>query len=93
MSIDSDLVGNQTSITYPNGNLLACYVYGNNEQLVSMTRGSNTYFYHYYAHGNIVALTDSTGKVIAEYDYNAWGNLTTTGLEGTVENAHDVIIL
>jgi YD repeat-containing protein len=51
-----------------------------------MIRGSNTYFYHYNGHGDVVALTDSTGATVAEYDYDAWGNPVSTGLEGTVVN-------
>lgn len=53
-----------------------------------MIRGSNTYFYHYNAHGDVVALTDSTGSVVAEYEYDAWGNPITTGLEGTAVNPY-----
>ncbi|EUJ57923.1 wall-associated protein [Listeria fleischmannii FSL S10-1203] len=30
-------------------------------------------YYHYNAHGDVVALTDENGKVVAEYAYDAWG--------------------
>lgn len=36
----------------------------------------------------MLALTDSTGAVVAEYDYDAWGNSIATGLEGTVVNPY-----
>jgi RHS repeat-associated protein len=83
--------GNSTIVLYEtdgSGNLQARFIYGETGQLVSMIRGSSTYFYHYNAHGDVVALTDSNGAVVAEYDYDAWGNPIATGLEGTIENPY-----
>lgn len=51
-----------------------------------MVRGTSTYFYHYNGHGDVIALTDATGAIVAEYDYDAYGLPVTTGLEGTVVN-------
>ena len=70
------------------GNILAQYTYGQNGQLLWMVRGGQTYYYHYNGHGDVIALTDSTGMVVAEYDYDAWGNPVATGLEGTVVNPY-----
>lgn len=48
-------------------------------QLGEHGRGATTFFYHYNGHGDVVTLTDSNGAVMAEYDYDAWGNTVTTG--------------
>ncbi|MCD2249216.1 hypothetical protein LAX74_002440 [Listeria marthii] len=34
-----------------------------------------TLYYHYNAHGDVIALTDEAGKIVAEYAYDAWGNV------------------
>lgn len=39
-----------------------------------MTYNSQTYFYQYNGHGDVIALTDATGAVVATYDYDAFGN-------------------
>jgi len=70
------------------GNLLVQYTYGHDGQLLWMVRGGQTYYYHYNGHGDVVALTDSIGIVVAEYDFDAWGNPVATGLEGTVVNPY-----
>ncbi|GAJ40685.1 hypothetical protein B4119_3562 [Parageobacillus caldoxylosilyticus] len=31
------------------------------------------YFYHYNAHGDVIALTDEQGNIVARYQYDAWG--------------------
>ncbi|MBS3897739.1 MAG: hypothetical protein KGZ54_11605 [Dethiobacter sp.] len=62
------------------GNLLARYVYGPGGQLLAMVRGGVTYYYHYNGHGDVVALTDAAGTVVATYDYDAFGNhISSTG--------------
>ena len=33
------------------------------------------YFYHYNAHGDVIALTDAQGNIVARYQYDAWGNI------------------
>lgn len=70
------------------GNLLARYIYGQKGQRVIMIKGSETYFYHYNHHGDVVTLTNSTGNIVAQYDYDAWGNHISTGLEGVVDNSY-----
>jgi RHS repeat-associated protein len=45
-----------------------------------MTKNGQTYYYHLNGHGDVVALTDNNGNVVAEYEYDAWGNiLSQTG--------------
>lgn len=35
-----------------------------------MSRDGETYYYHANAHGDVVALTDSTGTAVASYRYD-----------------------
>lgn len=37
--------------------------------------GNSDYYYHYNAHGDVVALTDSTGTVYRQYSYDPYGNV------------------
>ncbi|MEK5389042.1 RHS repeat-associated core domain-containing protein [Margalitia sp. FSL K6-0131] len=57
-------------------NVVRSYTYSANGQLLSMKKGSKTYFYHFNAHGDVVSITDSSGSIVATYDYDAWGNPT-----------------
>ncbi|MFD4706725.1 RHS repeat domain-containing protein [Gottfriedia sp. NPDC058432] len=50
-----------------------------------MKKGTEKYFYHYNAHGDVIALTDKNGQVVASYEYDAWGNPLKTE-EDTVVN-------
>jgi len=49
------------------------YTYGESGQLLSFTQNGNKYFYHYNAHGDVMAITNSAGKIVAEYEYDTWG--------------------
>ncbi|WP_084279108.1 RHS repeat-associated core domain-containing protein [Anoxybacteroides tepidamans] len=50
----------------------------------TMTKGGATYYYHVNGHGDVVALTDASGNVVAQYEYDAWGNiLSKTGALAT----------
>ncbi|EAF3627492.1 hypothetical protein CT737_12180 [Listeria monocytogenes] len=40
-----------------------------------MKMNGKTLYYHYNAHGDVIALTDEAGKIVAEYAYDAWGNV------------------
>lgn len=40
-----------------------------------MTKGGNTYYYHLNGHDDVVALTNDSGAVVAQYTYDAWGNI------------------
>ncbi|MFC0298736.1 RHS repeat-associated core domain-containing protein [Geobacillus jurassicus] len=61
--------------TDTNGNVVQSYVYGENGQLLAMNKGGETYFYHYNAHGDVIALTDAQGNVVARYEYDTWGQI------------------
>ena len=51
-----------------------------------MTRGGKTYYYQTNYRGDVVALTDSAGAVVATYEYDAYGNLLKE--TGNVENPY-----
>jgi RHS repeat-associated protein len=63
------------------GNLIAQYFYGAGP--VAMNTSSGTYYYLTDARGDVTQLTDATGAVVANYVYDAFGNLlpasTTAG--------------
>ncbi|BAD75067.1 hypothetical protein GK0782 [Geobacillus kaustophilus HTA426] len=61
--------------TDASGNVVRSYIYGENGQLLAMKKGNATYFYHYNAHGDVIALTDEQGNIVARYQYDAWGNI------------------
>lgn len=60
------------------GATTATYAYDNRSQLVSMTRGGQTYYYQYNAHGDVVSLTDSSGQIINIYEYDPWGKVLSS---------------
>ncbi|XQY93684.1 DNRLRE domain-containing protein [Metabacillus sp. HB246100] len=51
------------------------YIYSESGQLLAMKKGTEKYFYHYNAHGDVIALTDKQGAIVATYEYDAWGNV------------------
>lgn len=61
--------------TDDSGAITAKYVYGAGiDEVVTMQRDGNTYFYHYDGLGNVSDLTDETGSVAESYSYDAYGN-------------------
>ncbi|HBW36731.1 MAG TPA: hypothetical protein DEF89_16075, partial [Desulfosporosinus sp.] len=54
--------------------------------LISMTRNGSTYYYHYNGHGDVIALTDTSGNTVATYQYDAFGNVLNS--TGTVDNPY-----
>ena len=71
----------KNSVTYTydgSGRLVASsngleYLY-DNTGVFAVKHGESTYFYRKDAQGNIIALIDSSGNVVVEYVYDAWGN-------------------
>ncbi len=64
------------------GTITASYTYA--DDLISMTRDGQTYWYHFDGLGSTRMLTDSTGAVTDTYDYDAFGSLIAR--TGTTEN-------
>ena len=46
--------------------------------VVGLKYGEKTYIYRKDVQGNIIAILDSTGDVVVEYTYDAWGNHIVT---------------
>ena len=44
----------------------------------------DSYYYVYNGHGDVVAVTDTEGNILNQYDYDVWGNFITK--TETVEN-------
>ncbi len=55
------------------------YVRDNTGKAISMIQGANTYYFVYNGHGDVAALTNSTGTVVASYSYDEFGNETGNG--------------
>ncbi|MBB6177498.1 YD repeat-containing protein [Anoxybacillus tengchongensis] len=55
---------------------------------MAMKKGGATYFYHYNAHGDVIALTDAQGNVVARYEYDTWGQLLSQSGEMADENPY-----
>ena len=53
------------------GAVLASYIRGANLLRVNLSTGQAYYLYN--AHGDVTQLTDGSGNVIKNYDYDAWG--------------------
>ena len=79
--------GDSLNVLYEtNGNneIVRSYVYSESGQLLSMRKGNAKYFYHYNAHGDVIALTNQQGEVVASYQYDAWGNPLTVEEDNSV---------
>ena len=59
------------------GSSAVTYQHGGAGELVSLTWNNQTYYYHFNAHGDTVALSDGTGTPVAQYSYDPWGTLVT----------------
>ena len=66
------LDGGDVVAEYTDGALTASYQRGIN--LISRTTTDGTEYYLHNAHGDVVALTNSSGTVTKRYDYDAFGN-------------------
>ena len=72
--------GNTTHViaeTDASGAVTKYYTWSPQGQLLSLTTGGHTYYAVRNGHGDIVQLTDETGAIVAEYQYDAWGNQTS----------------
>ena len=79
---------NHITYTYDgSGRLIASsngleYLY-DNTGVFAVKYNNATYFYRKNAQGNIVALLDSSGNVVVQYVYDAWGNHAALNSDGT----------
>ncbi|MGS2751089.1 RHS repeat domain-containing protein, partial [Bacillus zanthoxyli] len=69
--------------TNGDGNVLRQYVYSIDGVRLAMKAQGQTLFYHYNPRGDVIAMTDQNGQIVATYEYDAWGNVLkseTTGI-------------
>ena len=60
---------------------------GNIGGILSRRSGSTSYYYHYDGSGNVVGMTDSSQNSVAEYGYDAYGNLlSSSGAQASNNN-------
>ncbi|MEO7020732.1 MAG: RHS repeat-associated core domain-containing protein [Ktedonobacteraceae bacterium] len=75
-------LGHLSEQTDSSGNPLATFTYENSGRPASVVLGNpstgNRYYYVYNGHGDVVALTDSSGTVVASYSYDAFGALLSS---------------
>lgn len=57
------------------GTVIRQYIYSDDNVRLAMKSGSETLYYHYNGHGDVIALTDNQGNLVASYTYDAWGNI------------------
>lgn len=84
-------VGHLAAQTDLAGNLLATFTYDSDGVPTSVVVGSDPnysprYYYVYNGHGDVVALVDANGTVVAHYHYDEFGNLTDNS--ETIPNAN-----
>ena len=61
----------------------ATYVYGNYiDEVMTMDRGEQTYYYHQNSLWSVAAVTDSATNVVERYAYDAYGCVTITDGSG-----------
>ena len=63
-------------------------MYDNNGDAFGFKYNGTEYFYVKNLQNDITAITDSAGKVIANYYYDAWGNITSTTGNTDIANAN-----
>ncbi len=58
-------------------NTLATYIYGSSvDDILLMKRNNSDYFYHKNHLGSVMAITDTAGVIIEQYDYDPFGGFT-----------------
>ena len=65
------------------GTLVADYVYGSNiDEVLTMTRGTNTFHYFYDGLGSVRQITQPNGVVAENYDYDVYGKPVAASTKG-----------
>ncbi|MEH6892050.1 RHS repeat-associated core domain-containing protein, partial [Bacillus sp. JJ864] len=68
--------------TAGSGNVLRQYVYSVDGIRLAMKSQGQTVYYHYNPRGDVIAMTDENGQVVANYEYDAWGNVLKSDAKG-----------
>ncbi|MCM2357750.1 MAG: DUF6531 domain-containing protein [Geobacteraceae bacterium] len=70
------------------GNRSARYTLGTGtDEIIARKDSTGTYFYHYDGLGSVTTITDSTGKIVAKYDYEPFGRQKETS-SSTINNPY-----
>ena len=67
--LDGMLLGEKT------GNNTITYLYDENGTIYGFVFNNSYYYYSFNAQGDVVAIMDKSGKIVARYSYDAWGNI------------------
>ena len=95
----SKTVNGKVTQFYYNGNVLSAqksgneviyFMYDNNADIFGFIYNGTEYFYVKNAQNDVVAITDSTGKVIANYYYDDWGKLIETTGNTEIANLNPI---
>ena len=73
--------GEQTEYFWENGNLIGenrngnviWYMYDAGNTIAGFQYDGNSYYFNKNLQGDIVSIVDSSGAVLVEYEYDAWG--------------------
>ena len=70
------------------GDDILMWIYDNNGSYIGFTYNGVEYYYVYNLQGDVVAITDSTGTIVAKYEYDTWGEVQyEANYNGTVNIA------
>ena len=61
---------------WDNGDEILQMLYDNEDNICGITYNETPYFFQKNQQGDIIAITDNTGKEVARYSYDAWGACT-----------------
>lgn len=64
--------GGNIIVDFKNGAVESTYLRGS--QIISSGSGSSLRYYMYNGHGDVVQLVNTSGQVVTQYDYDAFGN-------------------
>ena len=84
--------GDQIIAEYDNsGNLTTKYIFGPGiDEPVLMTKGGQSYYYHFDGLGSVTSLTNSTGSTGESYTYDAFGKPLIKNASGTPLTASSI---
>jgi len=76
-------VGNQMIEEWDDNNVQVSYLYGNNvNELIKAKKEDGDYYYHTNQLGSVIAITDNSGLMIEEVQYDAFGGFSMLNKAG-----------
>ena len=64
--------------TNANNELTVEYSWDDHGNPVTMTKDGETYYYNLNGHGDVVSISDGDSNIVAQYQYDAWGNILSS---------------